>query len=356
MFREDYKQAYRKVGVKEELRQKMLREADENTAYRQKAWMRTVAMAATLMLCLCVAVPVGAANIPAFYQIVEFISPKLADKLVPIEEECSRNGIIMCVEAVNVEGNQAEVILSVRDEEGYDRIHGEVDLFDSYALKSLTGENNIGGCQFLRYDEVEDKAYFKVTLQTEGEFDKSKLIFMVNTILCEKTKEEREVNIVEYDLSGMNYGIKTVSISGGGYADDFYKKVQLYKLEETSMDDPRPQYKVLDVDCEGVIRQDELVITGIVYEDNLLRIQVCQGDATKEDRHVRWQLFNESGDEIEGFASVGWHEEINGKRYDFTETWFEGAIENLEECRLVGTFYESEDRVEGNWRVVFEIE
>ena len=113
---------------------------------------------------------------------------------------------------------------------------------------------------------------------------------------------------------------------------------------------------VLDTNYEGIIRQDEIMVTGIVHEGNLIRIQTCEGDGTKEDRHVRWQLFNENGDEIKGFANVGWHEEIDGKRYDFTEEWFEGTTENLEECRLVGTFFESEGRVEGDWRVVFEIE
>lgn len=356
MFREDYKLAYKEIRVKEALKQKMLLEADEDTAHRKKAWMRVVAMAATIILCLCVAVPVGASNIPAFYQIIECISPKLADKLVPIEKECSQNGIIVSMEAINVEENQAEVIVSVGDEEGYDRIHGEVDLFDSYGLKSLTGENNIGGCQFLRYDEAEDKAYFKVTLQTEGAFDKSKLVFTVNTILCEKTVEEREINIAEYILPDENYGIKTVSVSGLSHDDDFGEKVGLYGLKESFLNDPRPQYKVLALDYEGIISQDELVITGIVYENNLLRIQSCQGDGTKEDRHVRWQLFNENEEEVEGFASVGWHEEIGGERYDFTEEWFEGPIENLEECRLVGTFFASEGGVEGNWKIVFEVE
>lgn len=356
MFHEDYKSAYKKIKVKNELKQKMLFEAEEDTLYRKKAWMRAAVMAATVILCICVAVPVGASNIPAFYQIIEHISPELADRLVPIEKECSQRGIIMSVEAVHVEGNQAEIVLSVGDEEGYDRIHGEVDLFDSYGLKSLSGENNIGGCQFLRYDEREDKAYFKVELQTEGVFEKSKLVLTVNTILCEKTEEEREINIKEYILEDGDYEIKAVSVSGIGYDEDFNEKVILYELKETSLDDPRPQYMVLDTNYEGIIRQDEIMVTGIVHEGNLIRIQTCEGDGTKEDRHVRWQLFNENGDEIKGFANVGWHEEIDGKRYDFTEEWFEGTTENLEECRLVGTFFESEGRVEGDWRVVFEIE
>lgn len=64
-------------------------------------------------------------------------------------------------------GNEAEVIVSFTDEEDFDYINGEVDMYDSYGLYSYTAESNIGGCSFLEYDEKEDKAYFKIDVQCD---------------------------------------------------------------------------------------------------------------------------------------------------------------------------------------------
>lgn len=61
--------------------------------------------------------PVCAANSPAFHKIVEYLSPALADKLVPIEESSTSQGITMQVEAIHLEGNEAEIIVSFRDAE-----------------------------------------------------------------------------------------------------------------------------------------------------------------------------------------------------------------------------------------------
>lgn len=360
MFREDYQLAYKGIKVPEDLKKKVLLEAGEEKHAKRREWLSPVVMAAVMIVCLCVAVPAAAENVPAFYRIIEELSPKLADTLVPIEEECEEKGIILCVEAVNVQGNQAEIILSFRDGKGYDKIHGEVDLFDSYRLTSLGGNGNVGGCSFLKYDEETDKAYFKIDLQADEDFSREKLTVTVGELLCEKSKEEREIELSEYLLTETEYGIRKVTVNGKSWNDESRGKLEeMFRAEKTGeelLDDPRPAYCVMDIACKDKIQQDEQVITGIFYRDGILRIQTCNGDLTKGDRHVQWKFRNEKGEELTILGGVGWKEEIDGKRYDFEETWFEGSVENLNECQLLGTFYESKESVRGNWKVTFRMQ
>lgn len=361
MFREDYKSAYGKIEVKEVLKQRMFEAAEEERRIRRKRpVVRAVTALAAACVCLFVVVPVGAANIPAFYKVIEHISPELANTLVPIEKSSESQGIIMSVEAVNVEENAAEIIVSFADAEGFDRIHGKVDMYDSYSLVSYDGKNNIGGCSFLKYDEENDKAYFKVDLSADEDFDKTKLTFRVRELLCDLTKEQKAVGIPDYDSllqNGLN--TKAVSINGGGRSGDSEETLEKYKeyiWAEGTLDDPRPRYSVLDAKCEDVIKTDDLVVTGMACNGNLFRVQVCRGDITKSDRHINWKLFDNAGNEIGALGNVGWFEEINGKRYAFDETWFEIDKEKVDEYQLVGMFYESEGSVKGNWKVTFELE
>lgn len=361
MFRKDYKLAYNKVEVKEELKQKMFEEAkEEERIRRRRPFVQAVTVLATVCVCLFVVVPVGAVNVPAFYKVIENISPQLADALVPVEKISESQGIVMSVEAINVEGNEAEVIVSFGDAGEGDRIHGKVDMYDSYSLVSLGGKNDIGGSSFLKYDEETDKAYFKVHLVADEDFDKTKLTFRVKELLCDLTKEENTVDIPDYDsLLTVGAGRKTVNISGAGRSadgDEILEKYKEFIWTEGTMEDPRPRYQVLDIDCEEVIKSDDLVVTGMGCNGNLFRVQVCRGDLTESDRHINWRLLDANGNEIKALGSVGWHEEINGKRYAFDETWFEVDKQMLDEYQLVGVFYESEGSIEGNWKVTFCVE
>lgn len=357
MFREDYKAAYDGVKVKEQLKRQMMSESEtKNKLKRTRPFAAAITMAAMVMICVFVVIPVGAAGIPAFYRIVESISPSLADTLVPIEEECTDNGIVMRVEAVSIEGKHGEIVVSFRDEEGYDRIRGKVDLYDRYRLVSRDGKSNMGGCSFLTYDEEEQKAYYKIDVWADEEFDKAKMTFYCDEILCEVTRTEQEI-----DLSVMrtDFSTKEVAINGGSWGADTNDVRDAFDdtvSGEKAGDDPRPVYKVLDVESTENYKRDELTITGIAYKNNLLRVQVCRGDLSHADRHVSCKLLDADGNEVPGMGSVGWSEEIDGVRYFLDEVWFPVQPETLEGCRLTGTFFTSGESVEGDWKVTFRME
>ena len=65
----------------------------------------------------------------------------------------------------------------------------------------------------LIYDAAEDKAYFQVNVQSDNAYQPDKLQFQVNAVLCDKSKDNRDV-----DLSGTvrSMGTKLEALSGSG--------------------------------------------------------------------------------------------------------------------------------------------
>ncbi|MDE6844540.1 MAG: hypothetical protein K2J99_02060 [Lachnospiraceae bacterium] len=119
------------------------------------------------------------------------------------ESECADQGIIMRVEGIWLEENHAEIVVSFGNQEEYHHIKGKVDMYDSYRLVSHEGAGRIGGCFFLTYDELEERAYFRIDMPA--------------------------------------------------------------------------------AECAA----DDFTLTGIAYQDGVLRVQMCMGDNTHADRHVQ---------------------------------------------------------------------
>ena len=100
---------------------------------------------------------------------------------------------------------------------------------------------------------------------------------------------------------------------------------------------------------------EELSVTGVSYDEGVLRVQQCRGDFVNADRHIRLYLKDSEGNERIPDASVTWQEEIDGDRLLFDETWFVITEEELEQYELFGMFYVTDRSVKGNWEVIFNI-
>ena len=197
-----------------------------------------------------------------------------------------------------------------------------MDLFDSYHLTGFASSHVSGGCHFLTYDEETGRAYFKVTVQTDGADWSEKLRFSVREILCNKTKERRTI-----DLSDVRESVETrlVRLSGtGGMMEEADLPDSLKRVSSTQ-EDPIGQQAVLDlmaVDCSA----DDFTVTGAAYIDGVLRMQICMGDTHHADRHVEEFL-----DKIED-------------------------VEDLGNYTMYGVFHNSGESVEGQWEVTFRVE
>ncbi|MDE5825096.1 MAG: DUF4179 domain-containing protein, partial [Lachnospiraceae bacterium] len=144
-----YKKAYSTITPSQELVSDTIemmgkrKNATRKISLKNRFVMKVSLTAAAAVLCLVMAAPVCAAHIPVFYKIVEYLSPALADQLVPIEQSSTSQGITMQVEAIHLEGNEAEIIISLSDADNstQDLVHGEMDLFDSYGLSDYASDS-----------------------------------------------------------------------------------------------------------------------------------------------------------------------------------------------------------------------
>lgn len=354
MFEDRYKKAYDHITAPEEVVMAALEKAgDTKRMCRNRAVWKT-AVPVILFLCIFTAVPVFAGRVPAFYRIVEFLSPALADRLVPIEKSSSSQGITMEVEAIDLQGKEAEIIISLRDDEtsGKDQIHGPADLFDSYRLFDSANDSIMGGCSFLTYDEETEKAYFKVSVQSDQAFRADKLHFSVREILCDKFSENRDLDLSQVSDSVVT---KMVTVNGRGGAGGNPLPDVLESVPGTQ-EDPRPRYRVLDAADAEDCAADDFTVTGMAYADGVLRVQICMGDNRHADRHVQLFLRDPDGNERHADCNVSWQEDVGDTGYVFYEFWFLEEMQAIEDYSMYGIFHSSGNSVTGDWKVTFRVE
>lgn len=153
----------------------------------------------------------AAGNITA-YDMLYSVFPEAAVRLVPVNISCVDQDIRMEVEAVSVEGDQAEIYISMQDL-AKDRIDETIDLFDSESIH--VGADLMGTCSLIDYDADNRKAAFLVEMQRmdgkriegkEVEFRVSKFLsgkkeFEGELVSLENAVEEQEVQ-TEVELRG----------------------------------------------------------------------------------------------------------------------------------------------------------
>lgn len=243
----------------------------------------------------------------------------------------------------------------MRDADGstQDLVRGEMDLFDSYHLSDYASDSIVGGCHFLTYDAAEDKAYFQVNVQSDNAYQPDKLQFQVNAVLCDKSKDNRDV-----DLSGTvrSMGTKLEALSGSGGRVPEEELPDALRCVSGTEADPRPSAYVLDGTKAADCAADDFTVTGIAYQDGVLRVQICMGDNWESDRHVALFLRDSDGNERHSDRSVGWDEEVGDARYVFYEDYYIEDIDELSDYTMYGIFYSAETLIEGDWNVTFRLD
>ena len=201
------------------------------------------------------------------------------------------NSYIMTQFPWEINGNTAEILVSFTDDGTGDYIHGEVDMYDSYHLKSYSGESNVGGCYFMEYDETQDKAYFQIDLtSTEGTFDTERMEFNVYQLLTDCQSFTEEISLENMDTS---YDLKAVSLngrSGMGQENPLLNRLS-WSGDEA---DPRPGHLVMNVPV-GEMDPEKMELTAVSYEEGILKVQLFRGNFKAADRHMNIYLLDEAG-------------------------------------------------------------
>lgn len=356
-FKMNYKQAYDHISPKPDYLDGILGKLEEKQERRRRMFlliMRPAAAACAVMLVLTMTLlPAAAKTVPAVYNMIEKYAPALTDFVLPIEESDTSQGITMQVEAINAEDQTAEIIVSFSDAEGSRKnlIKGKIDLYDSYDLQAYGASYHTGGCSFLEYDKAEDKAYFKITVSTDGEYDRRKLRFRVHQLLVNDSKEEKEISLENIIMEPQ---IKAVSLNGlGGSGDREILNQYIGASEDGS---PLPGAKVMDIVKADESMIEALIVTGVGYSDGILRVQTCRGNFSNADRHMQPFILDSEGNERHNDFSAGWQEEVDGERILFEEHWFLVEESELQGVQLYGVFYVTDGSVKGDWEVTCELE
>ena len=350
-FKESYKRAYNTVKMESEFEVKQKPSLWEQGC-AGNCGVVGAAVVCFLLLILCSTEVFAGVGSFAYEKIAE-IAPSLADYILPVRLTDTKEDITMQVEALLVDGKEAELIVSFADAQGSPRdlIAGRADIYDSYHLKSYGAESNAGGCSFLEYDAETGKAYFKVCVFSEEDFDGDRLKFTVNMLLLGDKEYERSLDM---ETLFINPALKECTVSGKGGREEVWDvlKGHAYKTEESF---PRFSTRVMDVAVLTESMKDTIQVTGIGYSDGILRVQICRGTFDEADRHARIYVLREDGSSRHCEASVSWQEELGGEMLLFEEQWFLVSEEELEALQLSGRFFEMDGGVKGGWSVTVEL-
>ncbi len=301
-------------------------------------YKKIIAIAAVIVL-LVMSMPIAASagNYTA-YQILYSVNADMAKKLSLVNESCEDNGIEMTVEAVNIDGNTADIYVSLRDLTG-DRIDETTDLFDSYRIH--TTADSMSGCQSVYYDEETKTKTFLISIEQAEPIVGEKLKFSVSELITGKTKTNCKLNIT--DKLGVTKGYVSstdLSVRGGCGDDNF------------DLDAPRQMLKTNY--GQGFSPVSGVQIVGYGFIDNKLHIQAYYENIGEYDNHGFVYLLDSQGKKISREFDVAfWDEEKVGS---FEEYVFDVSQKEFDDCEVYGEFTTCDTNIKGNWSVNIWVE
>ncbi|MDD4169975.1 MAG: DUF4179 domain-containing protein, partial [Desulfotomaculaceae bacterium] len=181
--------------------------SSQNITRKRFPAKKIVALVASLALCFTLAIPaLAAADVQAAYKILYAASPKIAQELKPVRMSCEDDGIKMEVISAYINGDKAEIYISMQDMTG-ERIDETTDLFDSYSINRPFSSS--ATCERISYDEETQTATFLISITQWGqkEIGGEKITFTVDKFLS--NKQEYHDKIPQIDLSTVNRSPQT---------------------------------------------------------------------------------------------------------------------------------------------------
>ena len=320
--------------------------ADVKPGKKKNVWCRWGTIAACFCLAFCLAVPVMAASIPAFYDMLYAVSPATAQFFKPVQLSCEDNGIRMEVVAAYIHENTAEIYISMQDLEET-RFDETIDLFDSYQIN--TPFDSIGHCKLLSYDPDTNIATFLITIEhwNEQNIIGDKLTFSIREFLSNKKTYEGVIDGVSLDNIELSSATQTVRPRGYSGIENIDEYASYNTMEGL------PVLKTV-----GSISSlfNGITLTGIGYVDGNLHVQVYYEDILQTDNHGSIALLNsQTGEMITSNGTISFFDEAREGSYeDYIFTKIDA--DTLGNYELYGNFVTSPGSVKGKWSVTFPLE
>lgn len=306
---------------------------------RPRRWY--AALAAAAVLCTLLTLPALAyAGVDQAYEALYSISPAMAQTLKPVQMSCEDNGIRMEVISAAVQGDRADIYISMQDLTG-DRLDETVDLFDSYQINRPFDSS--GTCRLVGYDARQKAATFLISITRWDKKDirGGKVTFFVREFLSGQQVFEGPLPQLEPASAARSPDTQTgVDIRGWS----------------------QPDGARMDVEAIPVLaRQDDLrfspvpgaQVTAMGYVDGKLHIQTRYDDILETDNHGYVYLQNADGEVIHASATVSFWDETHSGSYD--EAVFDVPAEGFSGYQVCGAFWTGAKLTRGSWQVTFPL-
>ncbi|MEQ8200552.1 MAG: DUF4179 domain-containing protein [Syntrophomonadaceae bacterium] len=352
MLTRDYKDMNEQISPSDELiiktKAAMQSKLQRQSKMTARFVSRPLAITAIICLCMLVTIPVMAATIPSFNNLLYLVSPQIARFLQPIELSSQSNGIKMDVVAAMNDDDTVVIYLNLQDLTE-DRIDNTVDLYH-YSLRSAATFTH----ELVDYDEETKTATIRMLASGASNLNGPKITFQLNSFLSgKKFYQDEKANV---DMSNIAvYKPETIPldmarIPGGGGPGFKVLKQQ----DEFSVLKPHQSNKQFGPEIDFVS------ISNIGYVDGLLHIQTDWQERTNEkiDNHGYILLRNESGEEIHPYANLYFDVDENentvyGNRYQ--EEVYKISPDVVGNYLPYGYLVKNGRYVEGDWSVTFNI-
>lgn len=341
MNEERLNRAVRGIRMPEEARKRLLLRLNEERPRRVVRLSKRPALAAVAAcLALALGLPVLAANVEPAYTLLYRASPAAAQYLQPVRESNEDNGIRMEVVSAAVEGDTAEVWVSLQDLAG-SRVDETTDLFESYSIRSPADQS--AHCELAGYDEATGTALFRLHItRADGKsWQGEKVTFSLKGFLSRRAAYEQVE--IPLDLTRLPQNAATMAVSFSGYAGTEGERPDIFDV--LVPEEGRKNFPV-----EG------FSLTGAAWATDGLHIQLAVKNRQQNDNNAEVYLLGPEG--AKTFCDfLGCFREGEGEnRVDYMEYVFYGTSGALADCRLAGDFYTAGLLTEGSWKVTFRLE
>ena len=257
-----------------------------------------------------------------------------------MRERDEDNGIRMEVVSAAVQGDTAEVWVSLQDLAG-SRVDETTDLFDSYSIRSPADQS--AHCELAGYDKTTGTALFRVQItRADGKsWQGEKVTFSLKKFLSRKAAYE-QVDI-PLDLTRLPQNAATMAVSFSGYAGPEGERPDTFDVLV-------PGEGQQDVPVEG------FSLTGAAWAADGLHIQLAVKNRQQNDNNGEVYLLGPDGEKHDYDFLCYFRQGEGESRVDYMEYVFSGTPQTLADCRLAGDFYTAGLLTEGSWKVTFRLE
>ncbi|WP_314587724.1 DUF4179 domain-containing protein [Paenibacillus terrigena] len=308
--------------------------------YIQKPWV----VAIIVCICIMISVPVMAAQIPVFRDLIRMIDPSLARFLQPIELVSEDKGIRMEVVAAMNDDETVVVYLTLQDLTG-DRVDRSVDLYN-YSIDGA----NIFSHELVDYNEKTKKATIRMIANGGHQLNGKKVTIRISSFLSGKeyygqiATDIKLADVVHETPKTMKLDMSNIPGGGGELYSEFEEMgtVDILKVDEKRMALPPIDFA-------------QISNIGVVH--GRLHVQTKWKESI--DDHGSLYLLDADGERIDpsGSMNFGVDEQGNtGYGRQYIEFIFDVNPSEISNYSLHGFFVKNKKYTEGKWATTFQIE